>query len=117
MNSCCFQGCEQKLSNWLRDNGLTILAMEAGLMIIQVRSESLCDAPAGESRFHSDSSSLQVIQVVVTVFLYRAFRKKVKRQTGPDHAPSRQQHDHAPSQQWNDHAPHNCRRTTPPHNT
>ncbi|KAJ8393397.1 hypothetical protein AAFF_G00061190 [Aldrovandia affinis] len=48
------QGCEGRISDWLRQNGLTILGMNAGLVLIQV------------------------IQFVLSLYLVRSIKKKVK---------------------------------------
>ncbi|XP_028986093.1 CD82 antigen isoform X3 [Betta splendens] len=53
------QGCEQKLSRWLQDSGATVLALDAGLIVIQA------------------------IQFVVTVLLYRAFGTKARPLNAP----------------------------------
>lgn len=33
-----FQGCEMQLHNWLQENILTIVGMDFGLMLIQVKN-------------------------------------------------------------------------------
>ncbi|XP_041799028.1 CD82 antigen [Chelmon rostratus] len=66
-NSSYDQGCKKKLSDWLQENTLTIIGMDVGLMLIQV------------------------LQFIVSVYLYRAFgRKAALKRSGPvadsDHA-------------------------------
>ncbi|XP_068179385.1 CD82 antigen isoform X2 [Antennarius striatus] len=71
------QGCNQQLRDWLQENTLTIMGMGFGVVLIQV------------------------VQVVITIYLYRAFGKKAalkrtKSLTGSDHAhQDHAQQDHA----------------------
>ncbi|KAF3692485.1 CD82 antigen C33 antigen IA4 Inducible membrane protein R2 [Channa argus] len=62
------QGCKQKLSVWLRENSLTIVGMDISLILIQV------------------------VQFVVTIYLYRALGRKSLKKTShlvdSDHTPS-----------------------------
>ncbi|KAK2845210.1 hypothetical protein Q5P01_011869 [Channa striata] len=63
------QGCKQKLSVWLQENSLTVVGMDVGLILIQV------------------------VQFVVTIYLYLAFGAKssLKQTSQPvdsDHTPS-----------------------------
>ncbi|XP_008288748.1 leukocyte antigen CD37 isoform X2 [Stegastes partitus] len=51
-NNTFSQGCSEKLSDWLQENALTIVGMALSLILIQV------------------------LQFVITVYLYRAFGKK-----------------------------------------
>nr|XP_020474368.1 CD82 antigen-like [Monopterus albus] len=67
-NSSYTEGCQQKLSDWLQENGLTVIGMDLSLILIQV------------------------VQVAVAVYLYQAFGrkaslKKSNRLAGLDHAP------------------------------
>ena len=37
---CVLQGCGKELSDWLQENALTIVGMDVGLILIQVRTAS-----------------------------------------------------------------------------
>ncbi|XP_044062692.1 tetraspanin-19 isoform X2 [Siniperca chuatsi] len=74
-NASYDQGCKKQLSDWLRENALTIVGMDVSLMLIQV------------------------VQFVVTVHLYRAFgRKAALRRTDPLADPDHAHLDHAPEE-------------------
>ncbi|XP_038568341.1 tetraspanin-19-like [Micropterus salmoides] len=72
-NTSYHQGCKQKLSDWLQENAVTIVGMDVSLMLIQV------------------------FQMVVMVYLYRAFgRKAVLKKADPLAEPDHAHLDHTP---------------------
>lgn len=52
-NGSYAQGCKEKVSDWLQENTLTVVGMDVSLILIQV------------------------VQFIITVYLYRAFGRKV----------------------------------------
>ncbi|XP_070822988.1 CD82 antigen [Chaetodon trifascialis] len=73
------QGCKAKLSDWLKENTLTIVGMDVGLILIQV------------------------IQFVVSVYLYRAFGRQAALKRAASVADSDHAHlDHTPDDDLDD---------------